>query len=134
MEKITSNQNSRVKDWKKMQTKKGRVKSGQYVIEGWHIVDEAIRHRQTIKELMVVDESYLGALPVDDTTQVFIITQKLPNIFLLLKLLRACLQFSILKTTTKRFPMNFKGLGYCWIIFRSRQHRHHGPDSRRGRP
>ncbi len=77
MEKITSNQNSRVKDWKKMQTKKGRVKSGQYVIEGWHIVDEAIRHRQTIKELMVVDESYLGALPVDDTTQVFIITPEI---------------------------------------------------------
>lgn len=77
MEKITSNQNSRVKDWKRMQTKKGRVKSGQYVIEGWHIVDEAIRHRQTIKELMVVDESYLGALPVDDTTQVFIITPEI---------------------------------------------------------
>ena len=77
MEKITSNQNSRVKDWKRMQTKKGRVKSGQYVIKGWHIVDDAIRHRQTIKELMVVDESYLGALPVDYTTQVFIITPEI---------------------------------------------------------
>lgn len=60
-----------------MQTKKGRVKSGQYVIEGWHIVDEAIRHRQAIKQLMVVDESYLGDLPVDDDTEVFLITPEI---------------------------------------------------------
>ncbi len=57
IERITSNQNNRVKEWTKMQSKKGRVKSGEYVIEGWHIVDEAIRHRQTIKQLMVVDET-----------------------------------------------------------------------------
>ncbi|GAA2980591.1 TrmH family RNA methyltransferase [Lentilactobacillus parakefiri] len=77
IERITSNQNNRVKEWTKMQSKKGRVKSGQYVIEGWHIVDEAIRHRQAIKQLMVEDESYLGDLPVDDATEVFLITPEI---------------------------------------------------------
>ncbi|MDH5104293.1 RNA methyltransferase [Lentilactobacillus diolivorans] len=77
MQRITSNQNSRVKEWTKMQSKKGRVKSGQYVIEGWHIVDEAIKHHKQLQALMVTDETYLENLPVDSATEVYVITPEI---------------------------------------------------------
>lgn len=38
---ITSVHNQRVKDWKKLQTKKGRQRSGQYLLEGWHQIEAA---------------------------------------------------------------------------------------------
>ncbi|GHP12900.1 23S rRNA methyltransferase [Lentilactobacillus fungorum] len=67
MEKITSNQNSKVKAWRKMQSKKGRLKAGEYIIEGWHIVGEAISHHQKLLGVMVVDEAFLTKLAVDST-------------------------------------------------------------------
>ena len=41
MEMILSAKNERVKMWKKLQTKKGREKAGAYLIEGFHLIDEA---------------------------------------------------------------------------------------------
>lgn len=75
MQNITSNQNNRVKEWRKMQTKKGRIKAGKYVIEGWHIVDEAIRHDKSLDEVMVTDANYLDELNIDSTTtETYLIT------------------------------------------------------------
>ncbi|MDM7517618.1 RNA methyltransferase [Lentilactobacillus sp. TOM.63] len=80
MEKITSNQNNRVKVWKKLQAKKGRTKSGEYIIEGWHIVGEAIRHQKEILALMVTDEDFLDQLEFDDTkVPVYLITPEIAN-------------------------------------------------------
>ena len=42
MEKIESLQNSRVKEWAKLKTKKGRKKQNSYLLEGWHLVKEAL--------------------------------------------------------------------------------------------
>lgn len=41
MDKITSAQNQHVKRWKKLATKKERQKTGTYLIEGWHLFNEA---------------------------------------------------------------------------------------------
>lgn len=46
---IESIQNSKVKEWKKLHIKKNREKNKKYIIEGFHLVEEAIR-----------------ALPIDD--------------------------------------------------------------------
>lgn len=67
MRSITSNQNKRVKEWRKMQSKKGRLASGQYLIEGWHIVDEAIKHGKQLKALIVTDAAFLTQLSIDES-------------------------------------------------------------------
>ena len=41
MEQLTSIHNQHVKDWKKLQTKKARRQTGTYLLDGWHLVQEA---------------------------------------------------------------------------------------------
>ncbi len=56
-EKITSVRNQRVKDWKKLQTKKGRKKSHTYLLDGWHLVMEASHSNQKLLTLVgIADE------------------------------------------------------------------------------
>ena len=40
---IQSVQNEKVKSWKKLLTKKGRDKAGQFLVEGFHLVEEALK-------------------------------------------------------------------------------------------
>ena len=40
---IQSAQNDKVKSWKKLLTKKGRDKAGQFLVEGFHLVEEALK-------------------------------------------------------------------------------------------
>ncbi|MFD1706374.1 TrmH family RNA methyltransferase [Siminovitchia sediminis] len=42
MDELQSAKNQRVKEWKKLLTKKGREQSGKYIVEGIHIVEEAL--------------------------------------------------------------------------------------------
>lgn len=57
MERITSIKNDRIKKWRKLATKKGREASGSYLVEGIHLIEEAILAKQTIKALIVRDET-----------------------------------------------------------------------------
>jgi TrmH family RNA methyltransferase len=57
VETILSAKNERVKSWKKLQTKKGREKAGAYLIEGFHLIDEAIRNQVSILEVMISEDS-----------------------------------------------------------------------------
>lgn len=56
MEMIESIQNKKVKEWKKLLTRKGRKKQQKYIIEGLHLVEEAIKTRQSIDALLVRDD------------------------------------------------------------------------------
>lgn len=56
MEKILSKKNERVKKWKKLHTKKGRTQTHSYLIEGFHLVSEAVQHREKIKEFLVSEQ------------------------------------------------------------------------------
>lgn len=56
MEMIESIQNKNVKEWKKLLTRKGRKKQQKYIIEGLHLVEEAIKTRQSIDALLVRDD------------------------------------------------------------------------------
>lgn len=52
MEELTSIHNQRVKNWKKLQTRKYRRQTGQYMLDGWHLVQETIQSGLTIHELI----------------------------------------------------------------------------------
>lgn len=56
MERILSKKNDRVKKWKKLHTKKGRDLSGLYLIEGFHLIAEAMEHNAFIQEFLVSEQ------------------------------------------------------------------------------
>lgn len=53
MKRIESIKNEKVKHIKKLHTKKGREKSGTFLIEGFHLIEEAIKHDVTILEIII---------------------------------------------------------------------------------
>lgn len=55
-EQITSVHNQHVKDWRKLQTRKGRKKFGQYLLDGWHLVQEASQSGQKLVALIGTTE------------------------------------------------------------------------------
>lgn len=59
MKKIDSLQNPRVKQWKKLQTKKERDKSGLFLVEGFHLAEEALRAQDTVRELIISENTDL---------------------------------------------------------------------------
>ncbi|SDZ53799.1 RNA methyltransferase, TrmH family [Evansella caseinilytica] len=59
METIESVQNPRVKAWKKLHTKKGREQTGCFLIEGIHLIEEAMKAKLPIEELVIEDTKEL---------------------------------------------------------------------------
>lgn len=62
MEMITSKANQRIKEFRKLQQARGRKKAGQYLIEGHHLIEEAILHQAPIQYLLWTS-SYQEAHP-----------------------------------------------------------------------
>ncbi|WP_283621834.1 TrmH family RNA methyltransferase [Limosilactobacillus avium] len=62
MEELTSVHNQHVKNWKKLQTKKYRRQSGEYLLDGWHLVNEALKAGNQINQL-IGTEDQLAAHP-----------------------------------------------------------------------
>ena len=62
MLQITSNQNAQLKLWRKLHTSKGRKKFQQLLIEGEHLVDEAISENLVVKYI-IVTQAYLERHP-----------------------------------------------------------------------
>lgn len=56
MEYISSNKNEKIKDLKKLEKNKGRKKQKRYLIEGEHIVHEAILNSVPIEELYATED------------------------------------------------------------------------------
>lgn len=52
VKEIISIKNEQLKKWKKLQTKKGRLANQQYLIEGFHLVEEAFKTRQSIETII----------------------------------------------------------------------------------
>lgn len=52
---IQSVQNDKVKEWKKLTTRKGRDKAKQFIVEGFHLVEEALKKDSA--NLLIVDEN-----------------------------------------------------------------------------
>lgn len=74
MKQIQSVKNPQVKQWKKLLTKKERDKTGTYFIEGFHLVEEALKSQDQILEIIVSEKIELpprldfGSIPVTTVT------------------------------------------------------------------
>jgi len=77
MESISSPKNEKIKELVKLQTAKGRKKAGMYLLEGEHLVEEAIKERAQIKLIVVTSnrlEDYKKLLAQADV-QVLVVSQ-----------------------------------------------------------
>ena len=71
MDIITSSSNQRGKAWKKHSQKKARIKQGKYMLDGWHLVKEAILFDQPISEILVTqDFKHRNELEVPDNVEI----------------------------------------------------------------
>ena len=55
MERITSTNNQKIKEWRKLHTAKGRKQAGLYMIEGEHLYIEAFNHHVKMEATIVTD-------------------------------------------------------------------------------
>ncbi len=56
LEKIISLHNQHVKDWKKLLTRKQRKKTGTYLLDGWHLINEALTANVNVKSLIITSD------------------------------------------------------------------------------
>ena len=74
MKRIESTQNALVKHWKKLVTqRKEREKTEEYLVEGFHLVEEALKHKEQIVQVIVregVDLPLLWA--IDEVPLVYV--------------------------------------------------------------
>lgn len=50
---LTSVKNDKVKNWKKLHNRKERVNTGTFLIEGFHLIEEAIQSNWDVQELII---------------------------------------------------------------------------------
>lgn len=53
---IQSAQNARVKEWAQLAERKHRDRQGKYIVEGVHLVQEALRHGAKVETVLVADD------------------------------------------------------------------------------
>lgn len=58
MKHLSSRKNQEVKYWKKLHTSKGRRLNQQYLIEGWHLIEEAIKSNLDISGILVEERNF----------------------------------------------------------------------------
>ena len=66
MTKITSTKSETIKRLKRLMTKKGRQETGQFLVEGEHLVDEAIRAGRLVQLIMAESYSPKGTWRLED--------------------------------------------------------------------
>ena len=75
MKRIESPQNALVKHWKKLvTTRKEREKSGEFIVEGFHLVEEALKNKEQIVQIMVRENVDLPLLWDIDNVEMVEIT------------------------------------------------------------
>lgn len=83
MTDITSISNQQVKDWKKLHTRKERKKTSTYLVEGFHLVEEALNHKKDDIQKIIVRENILtldAYLSMNiDTTKVITVSEQVAD-------------------------------------------------------
>ena len=69
---IESVKNPKVKAWKKLLTKKERDQSGHYLIEGFHLVEEALKEQIVLEVIVNQDIEMPVHLNLDGTEVVYV--------------------------------------------------------------
>lgn len=77
--RITSVQNAQFKQWRKLHQAKYRKRLQTYLIEGEHLVEEALKHLpEAAFEALIISENYRGELIAEDKVD-YIITQSMSD-------------------------------------------------------
>ena len=76
MEQITSAQNSKIKNANKLKKKRERDKTGQALIEGIHLIEEAYQSNLTIKQLFIIEPERTEQALIDYSEETFQINMK----------------------------------------------------------
>lgn len=61
IKRIESSKNPKIKQWKKLQTKKEREKSGLFMIEGIHLIEEAFKYHVNIIDIVIHEQFTIPA-------------------------------------------------------------------------
>ncbi|MCC3356483.1 TrmH family RNA methyltransferase [Bacillus sp. REN16] len=77
MKRIESNKNPQIKQWKKLHTKKERDKTETYIIEGFHLVEEALKSDVIIRELIISETVDIPSSWNVDNLSITIVTEKI---------------------------------------------------------
>jgi RNA methyltransferase, TrmH family len=76
---IQSVNNPQVKQWKKLLTKKERDKTGLFLVEGFHLVEEAIKQGEQVVEIIVSEQVGLPSRWDSGSTPVTLVTEEISN-------------------------------------------------------
>lgn len=79
MKHIESIQNPKVKQWKKLLTKKERDNSGTFLVEGFHLVEEALKQHESVIEIIVSDKTGLPPRWDSGEVPVTLVTEEISN-------------------------------------------------------
>ncbi|QOR65756.1 RNA methyltransferase [Cytobacillus suaedae] len=74
MKRIESVKNVQVKQWKKLQTKKERELSKTFIIEGFHLVEEALKTKDIVREIIVSESVTIPSTLNVDNVNITIVT------------------------------------------------------------
>lgn len=105
MERILSKKNERVKKWKKLHTKKGRELTGFYLIEGFHLISEAIEHGAKIHEFLVSEQLKENSIENYPQEKVVMISKEIADYLSDTESPQGV--FAILEKETSVLPTNF---------------------------
>ena len=76
MDRIESVKNQKVKQWRKLHTKKEREATGTFMIEGLHLVEEALKTKEMIKDLIVSEDTPLPTHWNVDQLNIILVTKE----------------------------------------------------------
>lgn len=70
-EVISSKDNTRIKNYRKLHTAKGRKKTDQFLIEGVHLVEEAVNYNQPI-DMVIIEDGFNHGLELDQYETLYV--------------------------------------------------------------
>ncbi len=76
MKRIESVKNVQVKQWKKLQTKKERELTKTFIIEGFHLVEEALKTKDIVREIIVSESVTIPSTLKVDNVNITIVTDE----------------------------------------------------------
>lgn len=79
MKYIQSLQNPQVKQWKKLLTKKERDRSGTFLVEGFHLVEEALKQEEQVLEIIVSEKTGMPPRMDAGQTPITMVTEEISD-------------------------------------------------------
>lgn len=77
---IQSPKNERVKKWKKLLKRKGREELQQYLIEGFHLIEEALRAELPLAELIIREDIAEDKRPVFPDSKIIVVSKEVAKV------------------------------------------------------